>query len=158
MNFIRLFQNFTRNECSFRVNVVTIVNRKVSVVKPSPSSRRRPRLLRKSCLSSSAPPAKLRGWWNLQSYLSTTLLLKLAVVFDYYVAMETYSRIFLLSCLSSVASTSSSVTTPRRRPRPTCTVRSDKRFEKMCVMIIFLFWKNVVCLRFLCMKLTVVFH
>jgi hypothetical protein len=38
----------------------------------------------------------LRSYWNLQSYLTTTKLLKLTVVLDYYEAMETYSRISLL--------------------------------------------------------------
>ncbi len=33
---------------------------------------------------------------NLQSYWTTTKLLKLTVVLDYYEAMETYSRIGLL--------------------------------------------------------------
>ncbi len=35
----------------------------------------------------------LRSYGNLQSYWTTTKLRKLTVVFDYYEAMETYSRI-----------------------------------------------------------------
>ncbi len=35
----------------------------------------------------------LRSYGNLQSYWTTTKLLKLTVVYDYYEAMETYSRI-----------------------------------------------------------------
>ena len=35
----------------------------------------------------------LRSYGNLQSYWTTTKLLELTVVLDYYEAMETYSRI-----------------------------------------------------------------